>query len=422
MKTATTIVAAVIMALAVPLTAQPVAIVGGTVEVGDGTRIERGTVLIDGPLITKVGARVDLAPGTRTIDATGKVVWPGMIDPFTTLGLVEVSLDRSTNDADEATLTSTAQLRAIDGINATSEPIAVTRIGGVTTALVQPGTRNPINGQAAIIDLGGRTAEELAVRDVAGIVFNFSSIRDDSYPSTKPGTVAFIRQELYDARAYAARASASDDEAGEQEPSKAARTDLEKDALQRVLSRELPMIAVAPTSSDILNALAVAKEFDLRLVLAAAREAWRVLPEIKAAGVSLLLGETFDLPGERDPYDRYYRLAATLQGAGIPFAFTTADNHNVRQLPEHAAMAVTFGLPEREAVRALAFNAARILGIERSHGMLAAGMTADVVIWDGDPLQIRSRPQRVFVRGLEVPLRSRQEALRDAFSDLTAVY
>jgi imidazolonepropionase-like amidohydrolase len=402
-------------------TAEVIAITGGKVVVGNGAVYDSATVVIEGDVIAAVGAQIPIPDGARTVDASGMVVWPGMIDPYTTLGLVEVSMDRPTNDTNEATDTSTAQLRASDGIDPNAEPIAVTRIGGVTTVLVSPGRSNPINGQAAVISLAGRTTADMLVVDDAALVFNFGSRRDDEYPSTRPGTVAFIRQSLYDAQAYQDRRQRAKDNCENGQGWECdQKRDLGDEALLRTLAREVPVIAITPRSQDIANALAVAAEFDLRLILYDAREVWKMLDEVATAGVPVLLQNTFDMPSDRDPYDRYYALANTLRQAGIPFAFTTGGNHNVRNLPGHAAMAVTFGLPEEDAVKALTSGAASILGIDASHGTLEAGKTADVVIWSGNPLQITSRVQRLFIRGRETPLRSRQEMLRDRYQQLDA--
>jgi imidazolonepropionase-like amidohydrolase len=396
--------------------AETIAITGGKVVVGNGAVHDGATVVIEGGVIAAVGAETPIPDGARIVDASGMVVWPGMIDPYTTLGLVEVSMDRPTNDANETTDTSTAELRASDGIDPYAEPIAVTRIGGVTTALVSPGRSNPINGQAAVVSLAGRTTAEMLVVDDAALVFNFASQRDDEYPSTRPGTVAFIRQTLYDAQAYQNRRQRAEDNCEDgQGWGCDQKRDLGNEAVLRALAREVPVIAIAPRSQDIANALAVAAEFDLSLILYDAREVWKMLDEVASSGVPVLLQNTFDMPSDRDRYDRYFTLANTLWQARIPFAFTTGGNHNVRNLPDHAAMAVTFGLPEEEAVEALTSGTASILGIDASVGTLEAGKIADVVIWNGDPLQITSRVERLFIRGREIPLRSRQEMLRDRY-------
>ncbi|MCP4898699.1 MAG: amidohydrolase family protein [bacterium] len=422
MKTAflTSIVSILLLTSAAAAPGDSTAIVGGKIVIGDGTVIDGGTVVISGDRIVTVSADPDVPSSATIIDATGKEVWPGLIDPYTTLGLVEVSSDRMNNDANERTSTNTAQLRALDGINPDAEPIAVTRIAGVTTVLVSPGDRNPINGQALVINLLGRSVDDMVVGGAEALVVNFSSTRDGKYPSTRPGTVAMIRQTLYDAKAYgeAKKAPKKDKDDADSDRKETQKTDLANETLLRALSGELPVVARAPQARDIRNALAVAKEFDLDLILYDTREAWKVLEDIKAAKVPVLLKNTFDQPSDREQYDRYYALAGLLAENGIEFAFTTGSNHNVRQLPDHAAMAITYGLDEETAMRAVALNSAGIFGIDESHGSLTEGKVANVVIWDGSPFDLRSKPTAVFIDGEEIKLESRQERLRDRFTEL----
>lgn len=391
-----------------------VAIVNGTVVTGTGEVFSPGMILIQGDRIAAVGAALHIPGFAKVIDARGMVVWPGMIDPYTTLGMSEVGMDRATNDANEATSTNTAQLRAIDGVNPDGEPILVTRIGGVTTAFVSPGGANPINGQGAIIDLSGRTAAAMTIRAEAALVLNFGAKRSGSYPSTRPGTVAFIRQTLFDAQAYAEKMKPAE---GPEKNKNTGGISLQNEALTRALKGELPVFVLAGNAQEILSAIAVAQEFKLKAVLVNPRETWKVLPEIKAAGLPVLFGATFSVPPAGERYDRQYAAAGELRKAGIPFAFTTMSNHNVRNLPELAAMSVTFGLDEKAAVEALTLAPARILGIEKDYGSIAAGKVANIVIWSGNPLQLTSRVKTVLIRGVEVPLVSRQEQLRDKYAD-----
>ena len=423
------LICALLLIATVATRAEVIAIVGGRVVAGDGAVYDPGTVLIEDGLILAVGAGVEVPDGAAMIDATGLWVWPGMIDPYTSLGLVEVGAERMTNDADEATAVAMPQLRAVDGINPYSALIPVARLGGVTTVLVSPGSRNPINGQAAIINLAGATVEEMLVADGVALVFNFGSraARDGSYPSTRIGIVASIRQTLYDARRYGRQREAalsrsnedSEEEEAEDEdarPGSAPKTDLRYEALLAALRGEIQVICAASETQEIRAALAVAEEFGLRVILLNPAHAYRMADEIERRGVTVLLGNTFRRPAQTERYDRYYSLAATLHGAGIPFAFTTGSAHGVRTLRTHAGMAVAFGLPEEAAVAALTLQPARMLGIDDRAGSLAPGKVANVVLWNGNPLQSRSSVVRLFIRGEEIPPVSRQERLRDRFS------
>lgn len=404
--------------------ADVIVIVNGTVVVGDGSVIENGTVIINGDRIEAVGSGSTIFEGATVIDASGYYVCPGFVDPYSSIGMSLVGMDRMTNDGNESTSTNTAELRASDGINPEAPPIAVTRINGTTTALITPGASNPINGQTAIVNLAGRTVAEMLVADQTGLVFNFGTRRSSGYPSTRPGTVAMIRQALYDAQRYGEqkqKAEETPEEGKENKNAGGTKTDLEQEALLRALNGEIPVFAVGGEMQDIANALSVAKEFNLRLILLSPNECWKMLDEIKESGFPVLVSNIFHSPGERDTYDRYYKLATTLHSAGIPFAFASSSSHNARQLPELAAMAVTYGLPEEEAVKAMTLYPARFLGIDENYGTLTAGKIANVAIWNGNPLQIKSKVTKLFIKGKEIELVSRQELLRDKFANPDSV-
>ncbi len=324
--------------------AESIAVVGGRVVVGDGTVFDPGVVVIEGERIVSVGSDIRIPDDVREIDAKDAWIWPGMIDPYTTLGLVEVSADRMTDDRNESTEKITPQLRASDAIAADSALVAVARNGGITTVLVSPGTSNPINGQAVVINLEGRTVDDMVLKNPAGQVFSFSSNakRKDAYPSTRMGIVAVIRQALYDAQHFLDQQR----EADEQNPEKA-----------KVGSQKCGSLCMEA-------------------------------------------------------------LAGVLWKAEIPFAFTSASAHGVRTLPTQAAKSVAYGLPEEVAVSALTQVPAQILGIDQDLGTLTPGKIANLAVWNGNPLQAASKVEVLIIGGREVPLHSRQEELRDRFSEL----
>lgn len=404
--------------------AETIAVINGLVIVGNGEVIENGTVLIDDGIIKSVGTDVEIPEGATIIDAGGRRVLPGFIDPYTVIGLVEVRSVSMTVDANESTETATPQVRAADAINPDSTVIPVTRIGGITTVLVSPGNSNPINGQAAVINLDGRTIDELLLADNVAVVFNFSqrAQRSGRYPSTRPGVNAFIRQTLYDTKNYGEKMKKKDGKTekdeGDNEEKGPAKVDLRYEALQPVLRGELPVIAEAREVQEIRAALSIAEEFGLKLILLNPEHAYKMLDEIKKSGFPILLGTTFSTPSEPESHDRYYSLAATLHKAGIPFAFTTSSAHSVRTLQDHAAMAVTYGLPPMEAIKAITINPAKFLGIDKKVGSLEKGKLANLTIWSGCPLQITSKVEKLIIEGKDIPLISRQEKLRDKFSDV----
>lgn len=403
------------------------AIINGRILVGDGRVVEDGTVVFQGDRILAVGTEVAVPPGATVVDARGLWVTPGLIEPYTSIGLVEVAMERTTSDLNESTATATPELRAVDGINPDSALVAVARVGGVTTVHTSPGSVNPINGQTIMLDLAGHTVDRMMVASGTFLVFNLGkdagrpggSAAGSRYPSTRMGRVAFIRQTLYDAQAAGRREDAP--RRGDAARPQRGRN-LRNEALQAALERRIGVIMAASEVPEIRSALALAAEFNLDVVLLNPRHAWKCLAEIKAAGVPVLLGTTFAIPGDSEPHDRYFSLAAALHGARIPFAFTTGRGHAARTLPSHAGVSVAHGLPAEVAFRALTLEPARILGIADRYGSLEPGKVANVVVWNGDPLQNRTRVERLFIRGAEIPLTSRHEMLRDRFADPAQVH
>ena len=403
------------------------AIVNGRILVGDGSVVEGGTVVFQGARIVAVGPEVAVPQGAAVVDARGLWVTPGLIEPYSSIGLVEVAMERTTSDLNESTATATPELLALDAINPDSALVAVARVGGVTTVHTSPGSVNPINGQTVILDLAGHTVDRMMVASGTFLVFNLGKDTGrpggtggaSRYPSTRMGRVAFIRQALYDAQAAGHREDAP--RRGESARPQRSRN-LRNEALQAALDGRIRVIMAASDVPEIRSALALAEEFHLDVVLLNPRHAWKCLDEIKTAGVPVLLGTAFSIPGDSEPHDRYYSLATALHEAGIPFAFTTGRGHAARTLPSHAGVSVAHGLPAEVAFRALTLEPARILGIADRYGSLEPGKMANVVLWNGDPLQNRSRVERLFIRGAEIPLVSRHELLRDRFADPARVH
>lgn len=408
------------------------AIINGRVLVGDGTVMEKGTVVVREGRIAAVGPDAAIPEGATVVDAGGLWVTPGLIDAYSSIGLIEVAMDQTTSDLNEATSPATPELRAIDAVNPDSALVGVARVGGITTVHTSPGSVNPINGQTVILDLAGRTVDDMVVGSGTFLVFGLGRTAGrpggggapGRFPATRMGRIAFIRQTLYDAKAAGRREDAPGQggrSRGDSGPPQRGRN-LRNEALQGALEGRVRVIMAASEVPEIRAALALAEEFGLDIVLFNPRHAWKCLDEIRAAGVPVLLGTAFSVPDDGEPYDRYFSLAATLYHAGIPFAFTTGRGHAARTLPTHAGISVAHGLPADAAFRAVTLEPARILGIDDRYGLLEAGKVANVVLWSGDPLQTRSRVERVFIRGRRIPLESRHEKLRDRFGDPDRVY
>jgi len=384
------------------------AITGGKIITGTGEEIENGTILLEGSRIAKIGTALAIPEGSKIIDATGKIVRPGRIDALSIVGLSEIGAVQVTNDANESTSTNTANLRASDGINPESAVIGVTRNNGITTTQVMQGRAAPINGLTAIIDLEGRRLDQMLVAEGTAIVLNLNATSRGKYPSTRPGIMAFIRQEFLNV------SNKVEKENGEENAS----LNLKEQTLARALDGELAVYAFCDANQDIRNAITLGREFSLRMVLVPGRGWSRQLEMIKKSGFPVLINETFTNPGESEPYDHNYRMAARFHEAGIPIAFASCSAHNARQMPDAVAMSVTFGLPYEAGLDAMTLSAAKILGIEKDYGSLEPGKIANIVVWSDDPLQISSRVEHLIIRGEEVSLVSRQELIRDKYQSI----
>lgn len=393
--------------LCVSLSAQQTAITGGRIVTGTGEVIEGGTILIKDGLIEKVGKGIEAPAGFKVIEAAGKTIWPGRIDALSIIGLSEIGAVAVTNDANENTSTNTAHLRAADGINPESSVIGVTRNNGITTTQVMQGRAAPINGLTAIIDLEGRRLDQMLVAEGTAVVLNLNAMERGKYPSTRPGIMAFIRQSFFDIQGKLAR--------GEREDEDKNQLNLKEQALARALKGDIAVYAFCNENQDIRNAITLGREFSLRMVLIPGSGWSRQIRMIKESGYPVLVSHTFSNPLDNQAYDHNYRMAGELHKAGIPLAFASCTAHNARQMPDAVSMSVTYGLPYETGVEALTISAARILGIDKDYGSIETGKVANIAVWNGDPLQISSKLENLFVRGKEVSLQSRQEQLRDRY-------
>ncbi len=424
-KTHAILAAASLALLAAPLAAQGVvAIEGGTVYTMIGAPIEGGTVLIRDGRIAAVGRNVAVPAGARRVDARGKRVTPGLFESHTHTGLSEVGSIPETNDyvlTDRDQDQVMAAFDVADGLNPHSMVIPVTRIAGVTTAVAAPGGSGLIRGKGVVIDLAGDDARDMLVRDPVAMYASLGESVETASGGARGGATMRLREVLEDARAYAR--SRGDFERGSTREYAASRLDLQ--ALQPVLQGRLPLVVEAHRAADLRTALRLADEYDLRLILLGASEGWMVADEIARARVPVIVKVLQNLPASFERLGSRYDNAAMLRRAGVQVAITTGDTHNARNVRQEAGNAVAYGLPYDEALRAVTLYPAQIWGVADTHGSLAPGKVADVVVWDGDPLELMTGVEHVFIGGREVPLRSRQTELRDRYrrvDDLGRVY
>ncbi len=398
------------------LLAQTIALTGGTVFPVAGPKLEHATVLIRDGRIVAVGANVAVPPDATRIDATGKWITPGLIDGGNQMGLTEIGAVRETNDAAVRNDTVAASFNVAEGINPASTLIPITRMAGVTTALAAP-AEGLIRGQAVLIDLDGATIEAMLVKSPVAMVAELSERTKEAGGGSRAGSAERLRRVLDDALEYGRRKA--DWARAQMHPLAAPATDLQ--ALGAVVRGELPLIVVANRRSDIETALRIAREYHLKLILAEAAEAWQVADAIARAGVPVLVQPLDNIPSY-DGLGVRYENAALLAKAGVKVALLETDTHNARNLRQQAGNAVSNGMTWDQALRAVTLSPAEIFGVADRYGSLAAGKVADVVVWSGDPFEFATAVEHVFIRGREIPLRSRQTELLERYRKLPPTY
>ena len=388
------------------------AVIGGTVyTLGAAGKIEHGTVLIRDGKIVAVGADVAIPADAKRIDATGKVVTPGMFDPQSQFGVDEVGAVWQTVDNSLGNSRYNAAFDVSDAINPRSAVIPINRIEGVTRAVVAPGTAQAgiINGRGAAIELGG--TEGYLLKDPAALFVTLGEQSIKLAGGSRAAAMESLREALQDARDYGANPAAY--EKAQRRAYALTRLDLE--ALQPFVKGELPVVVSVDRASDIEAVLRLAKEYKLKLVISGGAEAWMVADQLAKVQVPVILNPLQDLPSSFEALGSTLENAARLQKAGVLIAFDTGDSHNARNLKQFAGNAVSYGLPWLEGLKAITLNGARIYGLDKSTGTLEAGKDADLVVWSGDPLEVTSFADAVFIRGQAMPMVSRQTELRDRY-------
>ncbi len=404
------------LAFSAPLAGQTIAITGGTVYPISGPKIENATVLIRDGRIAAVGANVQVPAGAQQVNAAGKWVTPGLIDAATQIGLTEIGSVEGTNEGSFRGDEVAAAFNVLEGVNPASQLIPVTRIEGITTVVAGPGG-GLISGEAVALDLLGERIEDMVIKSPAALVGQINEYAKRTGGGSRAGVMARLRQLFADAREYDRRRA--DYQRSQMQPLSAPVADLE--AVLPVLKGELPIIIAANRRSDIENALRLAREYNLKLVIDGAVEGWQMADELAAAKVPVMVNPLTDIPSY-DGLSPRLDNAALLSKAGVQVIIASFDSHNSRDLKQLAGNAVANGMDWDAALRAVTLNPATALGIGDRYGSLEAGKVADVVLWSGDPFEFASAAEKVFIRGREVPLTSRQRELMERYKTLPPKY
>lgn len=403
---ASAVLALILTASATPAAAQSFAITNAhLVTPGPVGEVENGTVVVRDGRIVAAGSSIAVPAGLRTIDAKGATVTPGLIAVNTALGLVEVNSVDGSVDTKTKNSGISASFDVQYGLNPASTLIPIARLGGVTHAVVMPDYDDsdqerelPFAGKAAMISLG--EGANILHRPGVGMMLELGEDGAARAGGSRAAEFVQLRQ-IFDLARQPPR---------EEYPFELSQADVA--ALKPVLAGTMPLIVVVHRAADIRQVLKLARDYKLRIILSGAEEAWRVADEIAAAKVPVLVNPTSNIPSNFDMLGASLQNAAILKAAGVEIAIGGNDaGHRVREMRYNAGLAVSRGLPYAAGIEALTLAPARIFGVADQMGSIAPGKAADIVIWDGDPLEPLTQPTAIFIAGREQPLTSRATEL-----------
>jgi len=399
---------------------ETLALTGATVHTASGPTLVNATVVITDGRIAAVGADLAPPPGARVVPCQGKHVCPGFVSPYTALGLTEIGSVRGTNDWSE-TGDLNPDIRAEVQINPESDLIPVARVNGITSALIVP-RGGALNGSSALLHLDGWTHEDMTIRAPVGLHVQWPAMgmvrawwerrTEEEQKKQRDEAIAAIRRAFGDARAYW-KAREAEGQTGIPRHDR----DVKWDAMGKALQGEIPVLFHVTALNQIHAVLRFADEEKLKnVVLVDGYDAWRVADELKRRDIAVIVGPVLGLPRRSyEPYDQAMSLPARLHAAGVRFCISDGGGAggamNARNLPHHAAMAAAFGLPRDEALRAITLYPAQILGVADRVGSIEPGKIADLVVTDGDPLEITTQVEQVYIGGRAISMETRQTRL-----------
>lgn len=360
-------------------------IINGKIYTMAGQIIENGQLLIEDGKIKDLGKEIDLPEGIKIIDAKGRMVTPGIVDPHSHIGIGEEGIGWEGIDYNERTDPSTPHMRAIDGIYPSDLGLVQAKQGGITSVVTGPGSANAIGGTFVAMKTHGHRVDDMVIKDPAAMKVAFGENIKRVYgreagkaPTTRMSIAAIIREELFKAREYMEAKDKGD----------RPKFDMKLEALIPVLKREIPIKAHAHRSDDIFTAIRIAKEFDLWMTLDHCSEGHLIAEDLAKEGYGYICGPNLSNASKYELKNRSFITPAALQAQGVKVAIMT-DNPVIpsAQLPICAGLAHRSGLEEMEALKAITINAAEITGIDDRVGSLEIGKDGDIVIWSKNPIK-----------------------------------
>ena len=399
------------------LSAQTIAITGGTIYPVSGPKIANGTLLLRDGKIAAVGASVEIPSDATRIEAKGGWITPGLIHGGSTMGLklFDIGAQIETQE-DTASGDMKPSFNVAEGLDPASLAIPVARLEGVTSSISKPAL-GLIPGQAVLIDLAGDRIEDMVAQSPVAMMADLGQGGKKAGGGSRAGAAQRLRRVLRDALEYEKRRD--DFRKAQMQPLAASAEDLE--ALLPVLKGKLPLFVIANRRSDIETALRIAQEFNLRMVIWGGSEGWLVAPELARAKVPVLLEPLTDVP-RFDALKARLDNATLLWKAGVKVGVAQQDAALFRDLRQAAGNEVRNGMSWDDALRSITLSTAEAAGVSDRYGSLEVGKVANVVVWTGDPLEFSSRVNHLFIRGREIPLVSRQTELLDRYRSLPPKY
>lgn len=394
--------------MTVPPQSEPIALQGATIHTVSSGVIENGTIVFENGVITAVGADVDIPAGARVVDVAGKHIYPGLIDSYSQVGIAEIGAVDVSNDTNEMG-DFNPNVRAEVAVNGESRHIGTTRTAGVLVTLTTPGG-GLISGLSSAMNMEGWTWEEMSLDGAAAMNVNWPN------PSARGGRGGFggfgggqgqnrptYEEQVQSLKTFFADARAYRDAlaAGER-----VRSDTRYDAMIPALNGDIPVVVAANGVAQINDAITWAESEGIRLVIRGGEDAIHVADRLVANDIPVILTSTMAAPGRAyEGYDREYGMPARLHEAGVKFAISGGSGAAyTNRLQWEAGVAVAFGLPEDEAVKAVTLNAAEIMGIDEHVGSLEPGKDATLLITTGNPLDTMSEVEQAYIQGRELDM------------------
>ena len=370
----------------------------------DSQILEQTDLLIQDGLIAVIGNDLDDQDAIK-IDASNQIITPGLIAPYSQLGLMEIQAERETRD--DSTKNYSAGFSIVNAFNPSSTLIPYNRSGGITSAIVIPSSSKTIySGMASVFKLDGELDSDFISKDIA------TSITFGAGSDSRASQILMLEDTFNKALRY--------DDSREQYRLLADfdyddHTIRDLEAILRVMNKEIPLIVRSNRAKDLLRMISIGKKYGIRIIFHGAKEAWRIADTLAEEGIPVILDPMDNIPSSFDSIAARMDNAYLLNNAGVKILITSQNTYNSYLSRQGAGNAVAYGLPQNEAIKALTANIAEVFGLSDQLGTIEVGKAADLVIWDGNPLEVASFATSVFIDGKQVSLISRSTRLRDRY-------